>query len=83
MKKVIHKTILACGVIRSFGGAGASQMHKGIPHLHSEMLGKGEFSVVASGLVTETLLISNLETKSVTALTWFVAPGTPSFFNLE
>lgn len=58
-------------------------MHKGIPHLHSEMLGKADFSELTSGFKSETSPISNLEMESVTALTSFVAPDTPSFFSLQ
>lgn len=75
--------ILACDDIVSFEGAGASQMHKGIPHLHSEMLGKLDFLALTSGLVSEALPISNLEIESVTTLTSFLPPDTPSFFNLQ
>lgn len=48
----------------SLEGAGASQIHKGIPHLHSEMPGEGDVLAV-SGIE----LISNLEIESVTGFT--------------
>lgn len=76
-----HRTVLAFGVIESLWGTGASQMHKGIPHLHSETSGKVDFTAVTSGVVSETVLISNLEIESVTALTSLA--GAPSFFNLQ
>lgn len=58
-------------------------MHKGIPHLHSEMLGKLDFAGLTSGLASALLPISNLEIESVTALTLFLAPDTASFFDLQ
>jgi hypothetical protein len=53
----------------SLDGAGASQMHKGIPHLHSTVPITGIFSAVDLGFESATVPISNDEKPSVSGLT--------------
>lgn len=76
--------IIACSIGVSLGGAGASQMHSGIPHLHSDTAGCAGFSALTLGLVSVTLPMSNLETESVTAFTELgeADTGMVSLFNL-
>lgn len=50
-------------------GDGASQMHKGIPHLHSEMTDTELCSVVGPASKFISVPMSNLETVSVTRST--------------
>lgn len=54
--------------------AGASQMHKGIPHLHSITPAADWFCVVGSGFGCFSVSMSNLETLSV-------MESTPSTFS--
>lgn len=67
----------------TFGGGGASQMHKGIPHLHSKTLWVESFLTAGSELLSATESMSNLAIESVTALTPFETDGSSSFFNLH
>ena len=76
------KEDFACEVTSSFGAAGASQIHKGIPHLHSRVRWTEALSTGGSFSISVTGLISNLEIASVTTVVPFEIAGAASLFKL-
>lgn len=61
-------------------GTGASQMHKGIPHVHSETSNCFKGSLISG---STTVLISNLEIKSLALLTVLEEAWVSSFLDLR
>lgn len=74
---------LANESVLSFGVAGASQMHKGIPHLHSGITWT-EVAFTGSSVLTSVVeLIFSLEIESVTTLVPFETAVASSLLNLH
>lgn len=61
-----NKRIYTCRGSAWVEGAGASQMHKGIPHLHSEMTDTESCSAVGPASKFTSVHMSTLETVTVT-----------------